>query len=107
MCGRAHDKCPSMSLKNWRFAIYVTSLRCSKKKLKVNLKFLVSFFLSTNSSGATSLNYHGNCSVRIYHVCREVTTRVRTIKFEFMDGEVIFVALKGSCYQHFTSFFTI
>ena len=34
------------------------------------------------------MNYYGNCSVKIYHVCREVTTHVKTIKFEFMDGKI-------------------
>ena len=34
------------------------------------------------------MNYYGNCSVKIYHVCREVTTHVKTIKFEFIDGKI-------------------
>lgn len=52
---------------------------------------LISAFyqLIHNSSGATSLNYYGNCSVKIYHTCREVTTHVKTVKFEFMDGKVL------------------
>ncbi|XP_029189725.2 uncharacterized protein LOC114956703 [Acropora millepora] len=39
-------------------------------------------------SGATSMNYKGNCSVKIRHVCREDLTFVKTMKFEFMDGEI-------------------
>lgn len=44
-------------------------------------------FLLFNSSGATSLNYRGKCSVKISHVCREVITHVKKTNFDFMDGE--------------------
>lgn len=33
------------------------------------------------------MNYKGNCSVKVRHVCREDLTFVKTMKFEFMDGE--------------------
>ena len=36
------------------------------------------------------MNYKGNCSVKIRHICRQDLTYVKTMKFEFMDGERFF-----------------
>ena len=41
------------------------------------------------------MNYKGNCSVKIRHICREDLTFVETMEFEFMDGERFF----SSCQQ--------
>ncbi|CAH3014319.1 unnamed protein product [Porites evermanni] len=56
------------------------------KNLEKGQEWSLEFPLSC--SGATSLNYYGKCSVKIYHTCREVTTHVKTVMFEFMDGEI-------------------
>lgn len=44
-------------------------------------------FYLFNSSGASSLNYRGNCTVKVSHVCREIKTPVKKTEFSFMDGE--------------------
>lgn len=56
------------------------------KNLDQGQKWDLEFPLSC--SGATSLNYKGNCSVKIHHICREELIHVETIRFEFMDGEI-------------------
>jgi hypothetical protein len=39
------------------------------------------------SDGRVGINYKGQCSVKVFHVCLKTTTFVEEVKFDFVDGE--------------------